>query len=98
MFPNSQPQAGSSVEFQCTVRECQQVFYQWFKDGQELQGKDNSTLILDSLEVKHFGCYKCEVRSDKRFDSTCVASNVVELDVTPAEGKSELIYDCPESH
>ena len=98
MFPDSQPQAGSRVEFQCTVRGCQHVFYRWFKDGQELQGKDNSTLILDSLEVKDFGFYKCEVRSDKRYESNCVASEVVELDVTPAEGKSELIYDCLELH
>ena len=74
------------------------MFYRWFKDGQELQGKDNSTLILDSLEVKDFGFYKCEVRSGKRHDSNCVTSEVVELDVTPAEGKSELIYDCLELH
>ena len=87
------PQAGSRVVFQCTVRECQQVFYRWYKDEQELQEENNSTLILDSVKVQDFGFYKCEVRSDKRYES-----NVVHLDVTPAEGKSELIYDCPVSH
>ena len=74
------------------------MFYQWYKDEQELQGEDNSTLILDPLKVQDFGFYKCEVRRGKRYDSNCVESNVVELDVRPAEGKSELNYDCPESH
>ena len=97
LFPKI-PKAGSRVEFICTVRENQQVFYQWYKDGQELQGQDNSSLILNQLKVKDFGFYKCEVRSDKRNDSICGASEVVELDVTPAEGTSELIYDCPELH
>ena len=87
------PQANSRVEFQCTVRGCQQVFYRWYKDEQELQEEDKSTLILDPLKVQDFGFYKCEVRSDKRYDSICVESNVVDLDVTPVEGKSELIYD-----
>ncbi|XP_029208472.2 uncharacterized protein LOC114972102 isoform X2 [Acropora millepora] len=82
------PQANSRVEFQCTVRGCQQVFYRWYKDEQELQEEDKSTLILDPLKVQDFGFYKCEVRSDKRYDSICVESNVVDLDVTPAEGKS----------
>ena len=100
LFPNSPkiPQAGSRVEFHCTVRGCQQVLYRWFKDGQELQGKDSSTLILDPLKVQDYGFYNCKVRIDKHDDSSCVASEVVELDVTPAEGKSELIYDCPELH
>ena len=74
------------------------MFYLWYKDGQELQGQDNSSLILDPLKVQDFGVYKCEARSGKRYDSSYVESNVVELDVTPAEGKSELNYDCPESH
>ncbi|XP_074620698.1 uncharacterized protein LOC141879336 isoform X2 [Acropora palmata] len=93
LFPNSPeiPQAGSRVKFQCTVRGCQQdlMFYWWFKDEQELQGEANSTLILDPLKVQDFGSYRCEVsRSNKRDDSSCVESDVVELDVTPAEGKS----------
>ena len=87
------PKAGSRVKFQCTVRGGQQVFYRWYKDQQELQGEDNSTLILDPVKVQDFGSYKCEVRSGKRYDSSCVESNVVDLDVTPAEGKSELNYD-----
>ena len=102
LFPNSPeiPQAGSRVKFQCTVRGCQQdlVFYRWFKDEQELQGEANSTLILDPLKVQDFGSYRCEVRSVKRDDSSCVESAVVELDVRPAEGKSELIFDCPDLH
>ena len=69
------------------------MFYRWYKDEQELQEEDNSTLILDPVKVQDFGFYKCEVRSHKHYES-----NVVDLDVTPAEGKSELIYDCPESH
>ena len=80
------------------MRGCQQLFYQWLKDEHELQGENNSTLILDPLKVQDFGFYKCEVRNGKRDDSSCVASEIVELDVTPAEGKSELIYDFPELH
>ena len=93
------PKAGSRVEFMCTGRESQQVFYQWYKDGQELQGQENSSLILDPLKVQDFGSYRCEVsRSNKRDDSSCVESAVVELDVTPAEGKGELSFDCPYLH
>ncbi|XP_029181717.2 uncharacterized protein LOC114949516 isoform X1 [Acropora millepora] len=90
LFPDSSKnsQAGSRVEFHCTVKGCQQVLYRWFKDGQELPGKDNSTLILDPLEVRHFGFYYCEVRSDKSHELSSVDSKVVELDVTPAGGKS----------
>ncbi|XP_067040155.1 uncharacterized protein [Acropora muricata] len=87
--PNSpEVQAGSRVEFRCEVNGCQQVLYRWFKDEQELPGGNNSTLILDQLKMQDFGSYRCEVRSDKRDDVRCVESNVVELDVTPAEGKS----------
>ena len=89
------------MKFQCAVRGCQQdlMFYRWFKDEQELQGEANSTLILDPLKVQDFGSYRCEVsRSNKRDDSSCVESDVVELDVTPAEGKSELMFDCPDLH
>ncbi|XP_074619471.1 D-inositol 3-phosphate glycosyltransferase-like isoform X5 [Acropora palmata] len=68
LFPKI-PKAGSRVEFKCTARESQQVFYQWYKDGQELQGQYNSSLILNALKVQDFGFYKCEVRSDKRNDS-----------------------------
>ena len=75
------------------------LFYRWFKDEQELQGEANSTLSLDPLKVQDFGSYRCEVsRSNKRDDSSCVESDVVELDVTPAEGKSELIFDCLDLH
>ena len=74
------------------------MLYRWFKDEQELPGGNNSTLILDQLKMQDFGSYRCEVRSDKRDDVRCVESNVVELDVTPAEGKSELIYERPELH
>ena len=86
-------QAGSRVEFRCVVNGCQQVLYRWFKDEQELPGGNNSTLILDPLKMQDFGVYRCEVKSGKRVEST-----VVELDVTPAEGESELIYDCRELH
>ena len=74
------------------------MLYRWFKDGQELTGEDNSTLVLDPLQVRHFGFYYCEVRSEKSHDSSSVDSKEVELDVTPAGGKSELICDFPESH
>ncbi|XP_074620415.1 uncharacterized protein LOC141879166 isoform X3 [Acropora palmata] len=81
-------QAGSRVEFRCDVNGCQQVLYRWFKDEQELPGGNNSTLILDPLKMQDFGSYRCKVRSDKRDDVPFVPSNVVELDVTPAEGES----------
>ena len=75
------------------------MLYRWFQDEQELPGENSSTLILDPLKIQDFGSYRCKVRSDKRDDVRWVESwNVVELDVTPAEGESELIYDCPELH
>lgn len=80
-------QAGSRVEFQCTVRGCEQVFYRWSKDGEVLSGKNTSTLILDPVKVQDFGIYKCAVRNDKHEDSSCQESKAVELDVKPAVGK-----------
>lgn len=80
-------QAGSKVEFQCTVRGCEQVFYRWSKDGQVLSGEETSTLILDPVKVQDFGIYECAVRNDKHKDSSCLKSKAVELDVKPAVGK-----------
>ena len=81
------------MEFQCTVRGCEQVFYRWSKDGQVLPREKTSTLILDPVKVQDFGFYECAVRNDKHEDSSWQKSKAVELDVKPPEGKRELIYD-----
>ena len=74
---------GSRVEFKCNVHgKNTKVFYQWVKDGTEMQGQNNSSLVLGCVELRDFGCYVCHV-SDANGD--CIKSSAV-LDVAPRVG------------
>ena len=92
--PTSQEtKEGSTVEFKCKVQGKKKVLYQWLKDGAEIQGQNSCTLVLDSVKLRDFGCYACEVRyADSQLGSECVESSPAELDVTPCDGMSKYFY------
>ena len=73
--------------FKCIARENSKLSYQWYKDGTELQGKDESTLVHKSVTLPDFGWYKC-VAICKDSDNS-VQSLPVELDVTPRDETSK---------
>ena len=89
--PKSQNQReGSRVEFTC---ECQvqgncEVWYHWLKDDTELQEQNNSSLILDSVKMRDFGCYSCRI-THGRGHREAVTSEPAFLEVSPCEGKSK---------
>lgn len=78
--------------FSCKARGNSKLSYQWFKDGTELPGKNESTLLLKSVTLPDFGCYKC-VASCKDNPSDVVESSPAELDVTPRDGTSKYVTD-----
>jgi len=81
---------GSKVElvFKCKARGNSKLAYQWYKDGTVVQGKDEGTLVLKSVTLPDFGCYKC-VASCKDSPSDSVESSLAELNVTPRGGTSK---------
>ncbi|XP_068702633.1 uncharacterized protein [Montipora foliosa] len=82
-------QEDSRVELKCIVKgKPKEVIYQWFKDEEELPEEKSPSLIRDPLKVKHFGSYKCELRScdADQHNLSFVTSHTAELDVTPSVG------------
>ena len=82
---------GSRVEFKCNVQGNKKVFYQWVKDGTEMQGQNSSSLVLDCVEMRDFGCYACHV-SDPNAD--CIKSSAAVLDVAPRDGMGQCYLNC----
>ena len=82
---------GSRVEFKCNVQGNKKVFYQWVKDGTEMQGQNSSSLVLDCVEMRDFGCYACHV-SDPNAD--CIKSSAAVLDVAPRDGMGQCCLNC----
>ena len=64
------------------MQEQDKYSYQWLKDGAELEGKCDATLILDNVELREFGWYKCRVCSRENFGINCESSRAW-LDVVP---------------
>ena len=88
--PKSQKQReGSTVEFKCEVHGRRKVSYQWLKDGTKIQGQNSAILVLNSVKLRDFGSYTCDVKSiDGR---QYVESHPAMLDVTPGDGMSKFI-------
>ena len=85
---------GSRVEFtcECQVQGNNEVWYQWLKDDTELQQQNNASLILDSVKMHDFGCYRCHI-SHRGGDGEAVTSEPAFLEVSPCEGKSEYCLE-----
>jgi len=81
---NQEQQEGSRMEFKCKVHGKKKVIYQWLKDGTEIQGQNGSSLVLDPVKLRDFGCYACRVKGAD--GSACVESSPATLDVTPRDG------------
>ena len=73
--------------FKCITRENSKLSYQWYKDGTELQGKDESLLVHKSVTLPDFGWYKCVAICEDSDNS--VESLSVELDVIPRDETSK---------
>ena len=54
---------GSSVTFVCFVDGSDPISYQWFKDGTELQGENNSSFELNPVLYNAYGVYHCVVNN-----------------------------------
>ena len=88
--PISQNQReGSKVEFTCgcQVQGNYEVWYQWLKDDTELQQQNSPSLILDSVKMHDFGCYRCRITH--RGGLGAVTSKPAFLEVSPREGQSK---------
>ncbi|CAH3166090.1 unnamed protein product, partial [Porites evermanni] len=87
--PKSQTaKEGSTVQFTCKVdKKKTNVIYQWYKDGVELHGQNNSTLVLDNVNLRDFGLYMCYLYYDylpeEGVESSCATLNVI-----PKNGKN----------
>lgn len=89
--PISQNQRqGSRVEFtcECHVQGNWKVWYQWLKDDTELQQQNSASLILDSVKMHDFGCYRCII-THREGHGEAVTSQPAFLEISPPEGKSK---------
>ena len=54
----------------CNVSGSELIFYQWLKDGQQLQddvrvsGSNASVLVVDPVEGDDYGGYRCNASND----------------------------------
>ena len=65
-----------------------EVWYQWLQDGTVLQGQNNASLVLDSVKMRDFGCYRCCI-TPRGSHGEAVTSEPALLEVFPCEGKSK---------
>ena len=63
--------------------------YQWYKDGVAMDGKNETVLVLDPVELRDFGSYVCHV-SDNNSDDEGEDSNTARLDVIPQPGRNGM--------
>ena len=64
------------------------MIYQWFKDGVALHGQNDSTLVLDNVDLRDFGLYMCYLNYEDSPEEG-VESFWATLNVIPQNGKSE---------
>lgn len=77
------------MQFTCKVdKKRTNVIYQWFKDGVVLHGQNDSTLVLDNVDLRDFGLYMCYLNYEDSPEEG-VESVWATLNVIPQNGKSE---------
>lgn len=80
---------GSKVTFECRGQEkSTKLLYQWFKDDEPLPNENASILVLDSVRLRDFGYYMCNVSHQDSYDEGS-KSSLAKLDVTP-DGESGM--------
>ena len=60
--------------------------YQWYKDGVAMDGKNETVLVLDPVELRDFGSYVCHVSFKDSYDEG-EETNTAILDVIPKPGR-----------
>ena len=82
------------MEFTCEVNKNKDdnLVYQWHKNGVAVSGRNDSTLVLNVVELRDFGCYACHVKCQDSFN-VGVISNCATLNIIPQsrKGMSECI-------
>lgn len=76
--------------FKLKTRGNSKLTYRWYKDGTEVQGKDDGTLVLKSVSLPDFGWYRCVASCEDSSDR--VESSLAELNVVPRDGTSKYMY------
>ena len=81
---------GSKVQMECKLeKKSQQFLYQWYRDdGSAVNGKTESVLVLDSVELKDFGSYYCRVSYEDSFGE--VDTKPAKLKVRPIPGRNGM--------
>ena len=82
---------GSKVILECKLEKNSQHFlYQWYRDdGSEVNGEDESVLVLNPVELKDFGSYHCRVSYiDPSGESKC--TKPAKLEVRPIPGRNGM--------
>ena len=82
---------GSKVQLECKLEKKSQHFlYQWYRDdGSALIGKNESVLVLDSVELKDFGSYYCRVSYKDSFGEG-ENTKPAKLEVIPVPGRNGM--------
>ena len=89
--PKSQTvEEGSKVQLKCKLeKQSQHFLYQWYRDGSAVIGKSESVLVLDPVELKDFGSYRCRV-SYKDFYGEVGVTKPAKLEVKPIPGRNGM--------
>lgn len=90
--PKSQTvKEGSKVQLECKLEKKSQHFlYQWYRDdGSAMLGQNDTVLVLDPVELQHFGSYLCRVSFKDSF-TEYKESNFAVLDVNPTPGRNGM--------
>lgn len=79
------------VELTVTATGTKPIQYQWIKDGEDLPGKTQPTLVIDSIEESQAGRYSVRVRNQVDSQESAealltVVDGVPEIVVPPAHG------------
>ena len=79
-----------TLRLTCNVSGSEPIFYQWLKDGEQLQddgrvsGSNASELVVDPVEGDDFGGYRCNASNDVnqvQSDVAMVAGEYLHSDV-----------------
>lgn len=90
--PKSQTvKEGSKVQLECKLEKKSQHFlYQWYRDdGSAMLGQNDTVLVLDPVELQHFGSYLCRVSYKDSFIEY-KESDPAKLDVNPTPGRNGM--------
>ncbi|HTD67739.1 MAG TPA: tandem-95 repeat protein, partial [Candidatus Limnocylindria bacterium] len=85
--------AGATATFSVSVTGCMAFRYQWSKDGVNLPGRTNSTLVLNNVVATNAGTYAVAVLSEcqNRTNSAMLTVNQPALVVTAPQNQTSFV-------